>query len=194
MSGDPPCCGDAVLGRGGEGRLGRQPVIDRHDWQIEHACHLGAQRLVRVDVTDDEPAAVEEHYHRPRPALLARIVQPRINLPHAAADAQVAQHRHFANIDVAELAHRLEPGARDGRLELMDRGPSRRGHCGKKSFHIVTNEGIGHIFSFVGAARIKAASSSPKWLSAGTCGIARLKSPPESHSRGYCEWRRRRIY
>src|SRR3546814_12802976 len=66
----------AIVGCGGPAALGCEPVMNRDHRQIEHPCHLGAQRRVGVEVAEHEPAAVEEYHRRAGLTRFARIEKP----------------------------------------------------------------------------------------------------------------------
>ncbi len=61
--------------------FGRQPVVDREHRQVEFARHLGAERLVGVEIAEHEAAAMAEQHERPRLALRPRVVEPEPDLP-----------------------------------------------------------------------------------------------------------------
>ena len=65
MLGDPRRRGVAIVGRRGVFVLGRQAIVNGHDDRVaELGQQLLAGAVVRFDVADDPPAAVEEDEHR----------------------------------------------------------------------------------------------------------------------------------
>ena len=64
--GNPTRCGVAILGGGGVGVLGRQPVVDRHHDGVRAVCQRAAEVVVGLEVADHPAAAVEEDHGRRR--------------------------------------------------------------------------------------------------------------------------------
>ena len=62
-----PLCGrEAIVGCGGEGRLGRQPVVHRHHHAAGRVRKRSASAVVRVEVAQHEAASVkvDQHWQR----------------------------------------------------------------------------------------------------------------------------------
>ncbi len=100
--GDPAGGGDGVVGRGREGRLGREPVVDRDDDRVAAPADVAGHVVVGVEVADDEAATVEEGDDRERPVALGS-VEPGLEVALGAAHREVAglADRH----DVLGCAH-----------------------------------------------------------------------------------------
>ena len=116
--------GQAVVHRAWEGGLGAHPVIDRDHGAAAAIAQLAAQHVVRVEVADDEPAAVEIDQTRQHG------IGGSAGGPVAAAGDGAARAGHR---QVAHLAHRrfgrlgeeaafAVGGTRFLRTHLMDRG------------------------------------------------------------------------
>jgi len=121
----PPRRGDRVVRPGGEGMFGRQPVIDRHDRQIEHPRQVRAQWRMAVDIADHEPAAVEEHHQIARPTLASDVEQPRIDLAQRPRNREIPHQPKLALVNLHQRPRRLAPGPRLRRIERMHRRPRR---------------------------------------------------------------------
>jgi hypothetical protein len=86
--------GDRVVGGGRERVLGRLAVLDREHVHAGVAAQHAAGLVVRVEVADDEPAAVQEQQQRMRAARLGRDVVAAAQAPGGTVDLEVADRAH----------------------------------------------------------------------------------------------------
>ena len=142
-AGDPPRGRLAIVGRGGEGVLGREAVIDRDHRQPGLGGDLAAEAGVGIEVADDEPAAVEEHDRRPRAALGLRVEQPQRDRPRPARAGEIADDRQLTRRSVGELAHGARRGARLVERQFVDLRPVLRLQEVEKGAHVVAHVMIG---------------------------------------------------
>ncbi len=70
-------CGDRVFDGGREGVFGSKPVADRQHRAATGRRELGADAVMRVEITRDQPTAVEEDDARSRRFARQRRKQPR---------------------------------------------------------------------------------------------------------------------
>src|SRR3546814_10209280 len=70
--------------------------MNRDHRQIEHPCHLGAQRRVGVEVAEHEPAAVEEYHRRAGLTRFARIEKPQRDRAGGAVHLEIFDARQVA--------------------------------------------------------------------------------------------------
>ena len=61
MRGNKGECVVAVLEPGGEGKFGREPIVDRHDDTARPGRERTRRRVVRVEIADDPATPVEVH-------------------------------------------------------------------------------------------------------------------------------------
>src|SRR5690606_14310041 len=90
--GDPARRRLAVVGRGGEGVLGGEAVIDRDHRQIELMGDFGAERMIDLEIADREPAAVDEHDARAGIARFLRVVETQWNLTGRTRAGEISDH------------------------------------------------------------------------------------------------------
>ena len=93
--------GVAVVDPGGEGVLGGEPVLGRHDDGTDVAGDLGGEPVLHLDGADDEAAAVDVEQRRPRRGDRGGgCVDADRDRPPGAGDLVVAD-RHPGGVDVA---------------------------------------------------------------------------------------------
>jgi hypothetical protein len=94
--------------------LGREPVLDRNDRQVQPPRHLCGQAGMGVDAAQNETAAVEEDDHGPGIAAGAWIVEPQLDLAGRPGHRHVA---HFAKLARRQVERRQEVrGSRKARV------------------------------------------------------------------------------
>ena len=125
--------------------FGRQPVVDRQHRHVERARHLGAERLVRVEIAEHEAAAVQEQQERPGLARLARVVEPEADLARRPRAGQVADHRQFAHRRVGDLARGEHHVARLGRPRFVRFRPGQAVQIIEELADVGADIGFGHM-------------------------------------------------
>jgi hypothetical protein len=119
----PAGCGDAILGAGGEGMFGRESIVDGEQGQIELPGDLGADGLVRVEIAEDEAAAVEEEEERAGLPTLAGIVEAKPDLAAGPGAGEVPDHGQSADLGVGDVARGEDHRSRLVRADLVGAGP-----------------------------------------------------------------------
>lgn len=72
--------------------LGRAPVIEGHDGDIQLKGKLDAEWLVGLEVSKHPPAAMDEHEHWTRTAFAPRIIEPETDPALVPWSFEIADH------------------------------------------------------------------------------------------------------